>query len=553
MKPDADHEPLQSAEANTRFRVLIAGLFHETHTFLDGSTPWDAFTVCEGAAILAAAGDASPIGGVLELANRLGWEIVPTITASAVPSAIVDREVFDEFWRRFEARASAVIADGIDAIYLVLHGAFVTTDLPDVEGEWLNRMRQLPGAASLPIFGVYDLHANFTQAMTNDADCLVAYRENPHRDARQSAIRAALLMRRSFDEGIRPKQFWLPAPIIWPPTGTASAVDPMKRLLHLARQLEQQHPEFWVVNVTAGFAFSDTPDTGVSFSLASTGDELTAMDALRRLVDVAIEYAVEGNVTEAPLDDVLSELKRLQRQGELRGLTVLAEPSDNIGGGGPGDGTGLLRGLIRYAICGAAVCLWDPAAVDQVQSLRAGEIVKLSLGGRGSHFDAGPIELDCQLVRVGDGLFELEDKQSHLASVCGDRFNMGRFAVVQHQGMTILLTSHRTPPMDLRQWRHAGIDPEKMSVIAVKAAVAHRQAYDRIATRHDSVATPGPCQSLLSRFPYRMVRRPVYPLDLIADIRRLRGATPSDHRIAPAHPLATIPMDEPGESSQESE
>lgn len=537
MKPCSNHEPLQGSVASSRFRVLIASLFHETHTFLDGSTTWDAFTVHEGEAIFAATGDASPIGGVLELASQQGWEMVPIITATAVPSGIVQREVFEEFWNRFRARASVEIARGIDAIYLVLHGAFVAIDLPDVEGEWLRRIRTLPGAATLPIFGVYDLHANFSQAMANHSDCLVAYRENPHSDARESAIRAALLMRRSFDEDVLPKQFCLPAPIIWPPTGTASAVDPMKRLLRLARDLEQRHRELWVVNVTAGFAFSDTPDTGVSFSVATTGDETTARAVLRQLVEVAIEHAAEGNVIESPLDDVLSVLKQRQCNGELTGLSVLAEPSDNIGGGGPGDGTGVLRGLIKYAIDSAAVCLWDPAAVKRVQTLAAGDSVTLCLGGRGSRLDAGPIELDCECVRCGDGWFELEDKQSHLASVCGDRFNMGSFAVVQHHGITILLTSQRTPPMDLGQWRHAGIDPENLSIIAVKAAVAHRQAYNPIAAEHYSVATPGPCQSLLTRFPYRCVRRPIYPLDAIADIHSAYGAGQPTDRIPPAHSL----------------
>ena len=48
---------------------------------------------------------------------------------------------------------------------------------------------------------------------------------------------------------------------------------------------------------------------------------------------------------------------------------------------------------------------------------------------------------------------------------------MGQTAVVRHRGLTILLTSKRLAPMDLGQWRSQGIDPEKLSVIGVKAAV----------------------------------------------------------------------------------
>jgi microcystin degradation protein MlrC len=47
----------------------------------------------------------------------------------------------------------------------------------------------------------------------------------------------------------------------------------------------------------------------------------------------------------------------------------------------------------------------------------------------------------------------------------------------------------------------------------VKAAVAHRRAYDPIAARMLWVDTPGPCTSNLRALPYRKVRRPVFPLD----------------------------------------
>ena len=120
------------------------------------------------------------------------------------------------------------------------------------------------------------------------------------------------------------------------------------------------------------------------------------------------------------------------------------------------------------------------------------------------------------LARRSDGRFELEDRESHLASMCGVRIDMGPCAVVRAAGVTILLTSKKTPPFDLGQLRSQGIEPERLSVIGVKAAVAHRRAYDRIVKASFTVATPGPCSSDLLSFPYRHVRRPIDPLDDIA-------------------------------------
>ena len=189
------------------------------------------------------------------------------------------------------------------------------------------------------------------------------------------------------------------------------------------------------------------------------------------------------------------------------------EPSDNIGGGAPGDGTGILRALVKYNVPNAAVCINDPAAVTQLQALSVGNKIQLSIGGKGSALDAGPLSLEVELISRSTGRFELEDKKSHLASMSGNYFEMGPTAVVRHAGITILLTSIKTPPFDLGQWRSQGIEPTKLSVIGVKAAIAHRRAYDSIAKQMLWVDTPGPCSSKLKNLPYMKVNRPIYPLD----------------------------------------
>ena len=104
-------------------RVLIAGLFHETHTFLAGTTGLASFEVRLGDELLACAGDASPLGGVLEAAKSFGWTMLPTADFRASPSAKVADEVVETFWREFRQRAEPELKRGVDGIFLVLHGA----------------------------------------------------------------------------------------------------------------------------------------------------------------------------------------------------------------------------------------------------------------------------------------------------------------------------------------------------------------------------------------------------------------------------------------------
>ena len=80
------------------------------------------------------------------------------------------------------------------------------------------------------------------------------------------------------------------------------------------------------------------------------------------------------------------------------------------------------------------------------------------------------------------------------------------------------LTTRKTPPFDLGQLRSQGIEPESLSVIGIKAAVGHRRAYDKIATASYTVDTPGPCSSDLTVFPFKKLRRPIFPLDRIGKL-----------------------------------
>jgi microcystin degradation protein MlrC len=175
-----------------------------------------------------------------------------------------------------------------------------------------------------------------------------------------------------------------------------------------------------------------------------------------------------------------------------------------------------LRALLAHRVARGLVVINDPHAVAALQDLPPGSTRRVAIGGRGWVSDAGPVERPVTLLSRSDGNFELEDVNSHLASMSGTHFDMGPCAVVQAEGVTLLLTSHKTPPFDLGQLRSQGLEPASFDLIGVKAAVAHRRAYDPIARASFSVDTPGPCTNNLRSLPWRRLRRPVWPLDGIA-------------------------------------
>ena len=486
-------------------RILIAGLFHETHTFLRERTGLDSFERRDADGLMATAGDASPLGGALAEALRLGWDVVPAIDWRATPSGMVEREVFEGFWNALEPH----LAGEFHGVFLVLHGAMVCEGVADVEGELLERMRGRMGE-SLPVFGVFDLHANFSERMRALANGLVGYRENPHTDARESAVRAVQLMDGAMRAGRRLSMARCRVPVIWPPSGTGTAADPMRTLEALARAAESAG-EADSVSICAGYAYADTPDTGVSVVVVSS-DPSAAQLVADRIGGVAFSMRAQGLATDLPKEEVRRLVTEHLQAG--RGVMVVAEQADNIGGGAPGDGTGLLGWFLEWQISGALVALNDPLSVERVWAATDGSEVELEVGGRGSELGGRPMGGVYEVVSKGDGRFRLEDPNSHLASMSGDFFDMGRCAVVRREGVTVLLTSRKTPPFDLGQWRSQGIEPLDFRVIGVKAAVAHRRAYDPIATAQIWADVPGPCSGNLAGLPFAKVMRPVYPLDV---------------------------------------
>ncbi|WP_029074760.1 M81 family metallopeptidase [Kaistia adipata] len=491
-----------------RPRILLAGLYHETHTFVDEITGLADYEILRGAELPARAGDGSTVDGFLEVAAAEGWDVVPVVEYSALPSGTTDHAVFEQFWDELEAGLRAALADGgLDGIWLALHGAMVTTGSIDPEGELLARIRSVPGAEALPLYGVFDLHATFTAAMAKNANGLVAYRENPHTDARDSAVRSAELLARALAEKAAPVMHARNAAILWAPPGTGTADRPMRDLEALARQIEAEDAEIWTVNIIGGYSFSDVPDAGVAFSLITTGSAEQAKAALDRLEALAWELRELGQPKEWDLDAALAEIKDAEG-----GPYIVVEPADNIGGGAPGDDTAVLRGFLRHGITNAAVAIADAEAVKLFADAKPGEVRKVSLGGKGSRLGAGPVEIEATFVSRSDGEFELEDRNSHLAAMQGVHISMGPSIVLEAAGIQILVNSRKTPPFDLGQLRSQGIIPEALKAIGVKAAVAHRRAYDPITAKSFTVATSGPCTSVLTSLPYRRLRSPVFPV-----------------------------------------
>ena len=95
----------------------------------------------------------------------------------------------------------------------------------------------------------------------------------------------------------------------------------------------------------------------------------------------------------------------------------------------------------------------------------------------------------------------------------GLQVQMGRTAVIDSQGIEVVLMERKAMPFDAEQLHCLGIDPAHKKIIVVKSAIAWKAAYGDIAKQVIYVDTPGLCSSDLSAFTYSKRPRPMYPLE----------------------------------------
>ena len=92
---------------------------------------------------------------------------------------------------------------------------------------------------------------------------------------------------------------------------------------------------------------------------------------------------------------------------------------------------------------------------------------------------------------------------------------LGPTALLEVEGVKIILISERWQTLDPAMLGVVGIDPRAEKIVVVKSTIHYRAAFEPLAHAIVEVDGPGLSSSNLSRFPFAHVRRPIFPLDAI--------------------------------------
>lgn len=480
-------------------KAFIAGLGTETNTFSPFVTGYHNFEET----MLIRNGEHGDAPGSFSLApltwrrlaHERGWETVESLVAFAVPAGITLRHVYEEY--RDEILADLEEALPVDAVFLNMHGAMVAQGYDDCEGDLTARVRAIVGP-DVPIGVELDLHCHLTELLVGQATAVILYKEYPHTDFAERAAELFTIIADTAAGKIRPHSALFDCESL----GVFhTSREPMRSYVDRMSALEEEEGVL-SVSLSHSFPWGDVEELGVR-TLVITDDRPDLGKRLaRELCDELKSIRAEVQPAYRTIDEALDEA--LAHDGRP---VVLADVSDNSGGGAPNDSTFVLSRMLERGIDDAAVAMiWDPIVVDLAMEAEEGATFDVRLGGKMGPMSGDPLDLRVEVTRCVPGATQTVGAPPHTGTS-----RLGDAVALRTGGIDIVVCKRRTQTFNPDAFSNLGIDPLARKILVVKSMQHFYAGFGPIASKVIYIAAPG---SMLPRFDlldYQKARKDLWP------------------------------------------
>ena len=474
--------------------VYFAGLATETNSFSSIPTATGAFELGRrrGEEVFGDSGMYGEMARTLrELVSAESGSVSPGLFAFAQPAGPTVQAVYERL--RDTLLDDLRGAGPVDVVMLFLHGAMISQDCWDCEGDILTRVREIVGPAT-PIGVVLDPHAHLTSAMLQQATVLCFQKEYPHIDG---AARLADAWRICLDvlrgrarpvwsvHDCRMISFW--------PTQSGPMSDFVDRML-----AREGRDGVLSISFVHGFPWGDTPVTGAKMLVYTDGEPALAEGLARSLGEEIWNLRFDTAIRQASISE------SLDRMGAANlGPIVVADMSDNAGGGAPADSTFVARAILERGLRDVGIAImYDPQAVAFCHEVGEGATIELRLGGKLGPASGQPLD-----VR---GVVRGLAKKATQVGLSG-LVSMGDTAWLEVDGVHFIIGSRRVQCFHPTAFTSLGLDPATLRSVVVKSTNHFRAGFDSIATDVIYVDAPGAIRSDFASIPYQRFNAPFWP------------------------------------------
>ena len=377
---------------------------------------------------------------------------------------------------------------------LGLHGAMVADGYDDCEGDLIEQVRGIVGPA-VPIGVELDPHCHMTRKRVANATLIICFKEFPHTDFVARGEEVVDLTLRAARGEIKPVMSLVDCRMIG---SFPTTMEPMRGFVDKISALEGKDGVL-SISLAHGFPYADVPEMGARV-LVVTDDRRAAGDTLARALADEF-FGMRGRTQpdyqtpDGAIDIALQE----------SGTVVVADPSDNPGGGAPGDSTMILRRLIERKVTNVAVApIWDPIAVHMCFMAGVGGNLRLRFGGKTAPTSGQPIDALVKVTRL-----QRDATQTFVDATVP----LGDCAAIEFDGISVVLITKRTQALGSDLLTGMGVEIKGRKMVVVKSTNHFHAAFAPFASRVLYCDAGGPIPRDHRQVPYTRVQRPIWPLD----------------------------------------
>src|SRR5947208_2057011 len=448
-------------------RLFYAALALEANTFLPIPTSYQAFVekiyYPPGKHPETSGHQTGAIAAARAAAKRDRFELIEGSCYAAQPGGAASRDAYERM--RDEILGQLKAALPVDGCFFNLHGAMVAHGYDDCEGDFLERVRALVGPKA--VIGVeLDPHCHLTRKRCAAADVIVLFKVYAHTDFAERGAEMVDLTLRTIRGEIKPVKSVYDCRVI---QSFPTSIQPMRGLVDKIMALEGKN-RVLSVSIAHCFYYGDVPECGARILVLmddakSYGDTL-AEEIGRELIALREqaappEYSVDGAIDAA-----------LAASG---GPTVIADTTDNAGGGAPSDNTTFIHRLIARGVQNAAVApIWDPMAVRMAFDAGEGAKLPFRFGGKTAKSSGPPVDAEVEVIRCV--------RDAH-QSFSGAVVALGDAASIRIGGVSAVLISTRSQGMGIDLFSNLGIDPKQQKILVVKSNQHFYASFSQIAAQ----------------------------------------------------------------------
>ncbi len=479
-------------------RILLGECKQEVSSFNPALSHYNDFTFSRGDELIAVHhGAQSEMSGALSVfMPRDDIELIPAFGARAITSggtlAAADwRRLADEFLDAVRH------APAVDAVYFSLHGAMSAEGEGDPEGYLIAETRAIVGER-IPIVISLDLHGILTDRMLEHTDALTVYHTYPHVDMFETGERAARLLLRILDEGVRPATAVVKIPALVRGKELMTETGIFGGFIRRCQAIEAS-PGGLSAGMFIGNPFTDVPDLRSNSIVVTDDPERSAHEALALAEDF---WAVRGTLHE----DLIPLADAIQIAKGTTGAVVMMDAADATSSGASGDSNAILRALMESGYQGRTlVPIIDPRAAAAAFAAGVGNPVRTEVGGAFDPERFPPLSIEGQVHLLSDGKFIAEFNAMEAYS--------GPTAVVIADNYTLVLGSRPVSLHDRSFYFAHGQDPKQFDCVVVKSPHCKPHMYADWCARLINVDAPGSTSANLPYLGHTECTRPIFPLD----------------------------------------